>query len=34
MVDLSDARRPADILSGAAAVLDERDDRAVAVIWQ
>jgi N-methylhydantoinase A/oxoprolinase/acetone carboxylase beta subunit len=34
LVDLSDARRPEDVLDGARAVLDGRDETAVAVIWQ
>jgi predicted methyltransferase MtxX (methanogen marker protein 4) len=34
LVDLSDARRPQDILSEAEAVLAHQDGVAVAVIWQ
>jgi hypothetical protein len=34
LVDLSDARRPEDVLAGARAVIEGRDETAVAVIWQ
>jgi hypothetical protein len=34
LVDLSDARRPEDVLAGAQAVIEGRDEAAVAVIWQ
>ena len=34
LVDLSDARRAEDVLAGARAVVEGRDETAVAVIWQ
>jgi N-methylhydantoinase A/oxoprolinase/acetone carboxylase beta subunit len=34
LVDLSDSRRPEDVLAGAQAVVEGRDEPAVAVIWQ
>jgi N-methylhydantoinase A len=34
LVDLSDARRAEDVLAGAQAVVEGRDETAVAVIWQ